>query len=443
MPGKKNADNTFVEALDTVFQIRNPDRDARRVSRLLTGSILYSRGLAFSDTMLIDNLGLRRLFRKNSAFRELISQIGVAGIRNGSDNLLSVVEKQIKSGMIFSSFPEQLRNKVKNNKLDEVTITPDEVFSKEPEYYRYIEALDNALNRTNNKFTASWEVYETVLKRLIDKEKLQLADKGAIYILDGLIDRTRIYAASKGRKRIDRSDYYKVVRQGIGLEYPGPDNSQQIVIEFFVDRAYRENFWMNNNVSIVSFTSKKGAELFKSAFPEREKMLRYMDLNNSKIIKLPSIEIDTKAIISLDQLDFDFHIGLREENISLDYLDTIYKAEDDGEAKTVLREYWLYIDSKIAEYYKKKKKPQLLKNGKMAIEIVAITAEGLNLYSALRAYQQLSPNLTILLSAAGAVLIVELVKTLYGKIEETERDKQTKTEQDLKKYFRDVIIEDE
>lgn len=167
----------FPKTLDTVLQ--NPKlidnlnnlQEMQRVEYILKEGGLFSEQILLSATQFIDNRGIRDILFRDQGFKNFLAEKVKVGMWSDSSSFSQLVNQQIKGNMIFSSFPLEAQNAIKNGKINNI-IDLDKEFPQLHFKY-FIEKLDEIYDTKKNIFKLKFQSYpdlvENNLEQNIDK----------------------------------------------------------------------------------------------------------------------------------------------------------------------------------------------------------------------------------------------------------------------------------
>lgn len=367
-------DISYSEKLDTTMQLKDDDElEVSRIASILKLSSLFSKKLILSDSQFIDNRGIRILFNRDKNFRKFISKITLVGTRKGVNNFRELAESQLNYRMLFSSFPNDINDKIKSGKLG--TFKKLCNLTYKIGFEKYIEKLDDIFSEKNKNIKVKYGNYANLVRESININKERILDKNAKKLAEELIPAAEEEIKKQGISEPTRTTFLNVIRKS---KYD--NDSQHFVKRFFLDKEYNKNFWCTNNFNRLSHTDEFDDCIYKNIIRRNKIKIESSKFKkvNLKITKLPPLQADKHLL--LRELNFDFFIDCHDE-ISKS-LNNLHKIDKRGLSELQLKEnisesYCNHISKIISLIYQyNKRKANGFKKRSLLVGVTATLISG-------------------------------------------------------------------
>lgn len=412
-------DISFTESLDTMIQLPNPDKEVKRVERILKLSALFSEQLILSATQFVDNLGIRRLFLKDDCFKDFLGETVLVGMYPGISSFYELIEDQLGRYMKYSSFPSTLRNMIEDGKVQD----PSHLFrlTYRMGFMDFINELDERYSDDEKRKDVKFRSYPELVEKNLER-KSELQHRKARNLCEELLDRTEHELRLRNKDTADRTIYLQVIDKS---ERSYDKDTRDIVKRFFVNEPYNRNFWESNAFNCLTHPNENDTTLYRKAFGDAFERTE----NSKNLIRLPPFSLD--EAIHLKDLDFGSLLSLRSTygDIIKKHLQKIRNAKDHDHAWDRLQGYLNFIIPKIKEIYIEKRVKRKIKK----IQIAALGCSlAQDIYGLYFGVPYLTPEISIVKSSF-ALFVTGLVEPHYIR-------RQTKRFKETEEYLRSTTI---
>jgi len=357
----------FPKTLDTVLQ--NPKlidnlnnlQEMQRVEYILKEGGLFSENILLSATQFIDNRGIRDILFRGKGFKNFLVEKVKVGMWSDLSSFSNLVNQQIKDNMIFSSFPSEAQNAIKNGKINNI-IDLDKKFPQLHFKY-FIEKLDEIYDTKKNIFKLKFQSYPDLVENNLEQNIDKIDNIEVKSLCSELMERTETEFKLHEDDEITRSIFYLAVDKS-----PYNPISKNIVKHFLLDYEYNRNLYETNNLNCLTHITDEDTKLFNAAFSNIPKEFKSAEY---KIVD----SFESEGKINLDLIDFDFIANLYSEykNRFETYLPQIRNAKDTESIKESHQSYFDFLIPHIQNQVREKQKES---NKKVKIGITIIVGLG-------------------------------------------------------------------